>query len=49
MAIFSSSGDHVFAMAHNFKQNGDIMADPDMQIRIIPEMHSIEALTYQLT
>lgn len=41
-------GDHVFAMAHNFKQNGDIMADPDMQIRIIPEMHSIEALTYQL-
>ena len=38
----------MFAMAHNFKQHGDIMADPDMQIRIIPEMQSIEALTYQL-
>jgi len=37
-----------FAMAHNFEQNGDIMADPDMQVRIIPVMHSIEALTYQL-
>jgi uncharacterized protein YqiB (DUF1249 family) len=36
------------AMAHNFKQNGDIMADPDMTVRIIPVMHSIEALTYQL-
>ena len=41
-------GNTMFAMAHNFKQHGDIMADPDMQIRIIPEMHSIEALTYQL-
>lgn len=41
-------GNIVFAMAHNFKQNGDIMADPDMQVRIIPVMQSIEALTYQL-
>ena len=41
-------GNIVFAMAHNFKQNGDIMADPDMQVRIIPVMHFIEALTYQL-
>lgn len=38
----------VIAMAHNRIQNGDVMADPDMQIRIIPEMHSVEALTYQL-
>lgn len=38
---------YVIAMAHNYEQNGDIMADPDMQIRIIPEMHSIEALTFQ--
>lgn len=39
---------YTIAMAHNFEQNGDIMADPDMKVRIIPEMHSIEALTYQL-
>ena len=38
---------HVIAMAHNYIQEGDVMADPDMQVRIIPEMHSIEALTYQ--
>jgi len=37
----------VIAMAHNYIQNGDVMADPDMQIRIIPEMASIEALTFQ--
>ena len=37
----------VIAMAHNYIENGDVMADPDMQIRIIPEMHSIEALTFQ--
>lgn len=37
----------IIAMAHNYIQNGDVMADPDMQIRIIPEMQSIEALTFQ--
>lgn len=41
-------GNILFAMAHNFEQHGDIMTDPDMTIRIIPIMHSIEALTYQL-
>jgi len=39
----------VIAMAHNYIQNGDVMADPDMQIRIIPEMHSIEAMTFQMS
>ncbi len=38
---------HIIAMAHNYEQNGDIMADPDMKVRIIPVMRSIEALTYQ--
>lgn len=38
---------HSIAMAHNYEMNGDIMADPDMQVRIIPEMNSIEALTIQ--
>lgn len=40
-------GSYKIAMAHNYEQNGDIMADPDMEINIIPLMHSIEALTYQ--
>ena len=38
---------YIIAMAHNYIQNGDVMADPDMKIRIIPEMRSIEALTFQ--
>ncbi len=39
----------VIAIAHNYIQNGDVMAEPDMEIKIIPEMQSIEALTYQLS
>ena len=36
------------SMAHNFIQNGDVMADPDMEIRIHKDMKMAEALTYQL-
>ena len=35
------------AMAHNFVQNGDLMADPDMEIRIDVENKVAEALTFQ--
>jgi len=37
------------SLAHNFIQNGDVMADPDMEIRIHPEMKMIEALSYTLS
>lgn len=37
----------IIAMAHNHIQNGDVMADPDMEIAIYPEMKMAEALTYQ--
>jgi len=36
------------AMAHNFIQNGDVMADPDMEIRIHREQKTAEVLTYQM-
>ena len=36
------------ALARNYIQNGDVMADPDMEIRIYPEIKYAEALTYQL-
>jgi len=36
-----------FAMAHNYIQNGDVMADPDMQVRYYPKTKMVEALTYQ--
>lgn len=38
-----------FAMAHNYIQNGDVIADPDMQVRYDPKTKMIEALTYQDT
>jgi len=41
-------GTYRISMAHNFVQNGDLMADPDMEIRIIPELRMAEAVTYQL-
>ena len=37
----------VISIAHNYIQEGDVMADPDMEIRIIPKMKMIEALTFQ--
>ena len=36
------------SLAHNFVQNGDLMADPDMEIRIYPALKAVEALTYQM-
>ncbi|AKB43056.1 MULTISPECIES: DUF1249 domain-containing protein [Methanosarcina] len=35
------------ALAHNGKQNGDVMADPDMEVRIYPELKMAEALTFR--
>lgn len=45
----ATQGKHCFiiAMAHNYIQNGDVMADPDMEIAIYPEIKMAEALTYQ--
>lgn len=38
---------NTISLAHNGKQNGDVMADPDVQIEIYPENKSAEALTFQ--
>lgn len=35
------------ALAHNGKQNGDVMADPDIEVRIYPELKMAEALTFR--
>lgn len=37
----------IISLAHNGIQNGDVMADPDMQIQIYPKTKSAEALTFQ--
>jgi hypothetical protein len=40
-------GNHVIALSHYFEQNADLVPDPDMQIRILPDMEAAEAMTYQ--
>jgi hypothetical protein len=45
--LYEEKGYKVYAMAHNFVQNGDLMADPDMEIRVYPGSQQAEALTYQ--
>lgn len=35
------------SMAHNFRQNGDVVPDPDMEIRIWRTCGMAEALTFQ--
>lgn len=45
--LFEDDYSFRIAMAHNYIQNGDVMSDPDMEIRIIPEMKMAEAMTYQ--
>lgn len=37
----------IISLAHNGLQNGDVMADPDMQIKIYQASKSAEALTFQ--
>ena len=36
------------ALAHYFKQNGDLCADPDMEIRLYQAQELAEALTFQM-
>ena len=37
----------VIALSHYFKQNGDMIADPDMVIAVYPDRAIAEALSYQ--
>lgn len=38
---------NTISLAHNGLQNGDVMADPDMQVWIHPDHREAEALTFQ--
>jgi uncharacterized protein YqiB (DUF1249 family) len=40
-------GEYIIALAHHFEQNGDLVPDPDMEIRVIPEKEIAEALSFQ--
>lgn len=38
---------NIIALAHNGIQNGDVMADPDVEVRINREKEECEALSFQ--
>lgn len=37
----------IIALSHYYKQNGDMIADPDMELAIYPQQEKAEALAYQ--
>lgn len=43
----SGKGGYFAALSHYYKQNGDMIPDPDMVIRIDVKNQTVEALTYQ--
>ena len=45
--LYADEESVTIALSHYFKQNGDMIPDPDMEVRIYPEMKMAEALTYQ--
>lgn len=45
--IFTDKTGYYLALAHYYKQNGDLVPDPDMQILVDPEMEVIQALAFQ--
>ena len=48
MDVLDRRADHiVIALSHYFEQNGDLCADPDMEIRIYPARRMAEALAFQ--
>lgn len=46
--LHEEDGAVVIALAHYFKQNGDLCSDPDMTVRVWPDRRMAEALTFQM-
>lgn len=45
--IHRGNGQYIIAMSHYYTQNGDLVPDPDMTVKIIPALGMVEALSYQ--
>lgn len=45
--VIERLGDSRYSLSHYCEQNGDLVPDPDMEIRVFPDMRMAEALTYQ--
>lgn len=40
-------GVHKIALSHYYKENGDMVPDPDMEVRIFTELKAAEAMSFQ--
>jgi uncharacterized protein YqiB (DUF1249 family) len=45
--ILENYGTNSISMTHYYEQNGDLIPDPDMTIKIDHDLKYVEALTYQ--
>ncbi len=44
----SGDGEEIrIALSHYFKQGGDMIPDPDMEMMVFPDLEMVEPLTYQ--
>jgi len=48
MDVLVRESDHIrISLSHYYSQNGDLVPDPDMELRIFPDLKMAEALTFQ--
>ncbi len=45
--VIEKLGDNHYLLTHYYDFNGDLCPDPDMEIRVFPEMKTAEALSVQ--
>jgi len=46
--VVEKLSDNEFSLAHYYTQNGDLMRDPEMVVKIYPEYGFCEAMTFQM-
>lgn len=44
--VVEEIGENEYSLAHYYEQNGDLMRDPEITVKVYPEMGMAEALTY---
>lgn len=47
--VVEKLGDNHFSLTHYYESQGDLVPDPDMEVKITPEQKMAEALSYQDT
>lgn len=45
--LYDADGGTVYSLTHYGEQNGDMMADPDMEIKVNADAGTVEPLTWQ--